>query len=236
MAKPTPSKGSENRVLAALPPAELDRIQPLLKIVTLEARRVLYEPGTPMDVVYFPLTAVTAMLATMEDGSSVEIASVGNEGLIGLPVILGTESTPMEIFVQIPGKAAVLNARQFRDVGREGGPLRSVVHRYTQALLGQIAQAGACNLLHPVDQRCARWLLMSHDRVPADEFPLTQDFLSQMLGVRRATVTTAANTLQSVGLIRYRRGRVQIVDREGLERASCECYRTIRSEFERLIG
>ncbi len=176
------------------------------------------------------------MVTTMEDGSTVEVVTVGNEGIVGLPVFLGTGSMPMEVFIQIDGDAVTLPAHLFRDASSNGGALRPLLDRYTQALLSRIAQSGACNRLHPIDQRCARWLLMSHDRVPGDDFSLTQEFLSQMLGVRRASVTTAATILQRAGYIRYRRGRIRIADREGLESASCECYRVIRSEYERLIG
>ncbi|MEP6767807.1 MAG: Crp/Fnr family transcriptional regulator [Acidobacteriota bacterium] len=189
-----------------------------------------------MSRVYSPRTAVALMVTTMEDGSTVEVVTVGNEGLVGFPVFLGTDSMPMEVFTQIDGEAVTLPAPVVKEASSNGGALRPLLARDTQALLSQIAQAGACNRLHPIDQRCARWLLMSHDRVPGDDFSLTQEFLSQMLGVRRATVTTAASILQRAGYIRYRRGRIQIADREGLEAASCECYRTIRSEYERLIG
>lgn len=236
MAKPAPLPGFENRVLARLPPAEYDRLKKSLQVVQLPRRTVLHEPGTPMSRVYFPRTAVASMVTTMEDGSTVEVATVGNEGMVGLSVLLGTSTMPMEVFIQIDGDAVSLPATLLKEATSNGGAFRPLLDRYTQALLSQIAQSGACNRLHPIDQRCARWLLMSHDRVPGDDFSLTQEFLSQMLGVRRATVTTAASILQRAGYIRYRRGRIQITDREGLEAASCECYRVIRSEYERLIG
>jgi CRP-like cAMP-binding protein len=158
--------------------------------------------------------------------------------MIGLPVFFGTGTMPVDAVVQIPGEISVMEAGAFRRLteSESGSALRTLVHRYSQALLGQIAQAGACSRLHSVDQRCARWLLMSHDRVGDDEFPITHESLADMLGVRRATVTTAASVLQRSGFIGYRRGRLRIVDRRGLESASCECYGTIRSEYERLIG
>ncbi|MEP7132201.1 MAG: Crp/Fnr family transcriptional regulator [Acidobacteriota bacterium] len=235
MAKPRPAAERGNRLLAALPALEYARLKKSLEIVRLERRKVLHEPGAPMGRVYFPRTAVASMVTTMEDGSTVEVATIGNEGIVGLPVFLGTETMPMEVSIQIDGEAACLSASAFKEATRNGGALRPLLERYTQALLFQIAQSGACNRLHPIDQRCARWLLLSHDRVPGDAFALTQEFLSQMLGVRRATVTAAASILQRAGYIRYSRGVIEITDRRGLERASCECYRVIRDEYERLI-
>ncbi|MEO8191140.1 MAG: Crp/Fnr family transcriptional regulator [Acidobacteriota bacterium] len=236
MAKPEPYPGYENRVLVALPPAEYDRIRDSLRVVRLERRKVLGAPGTPMSRVCFPCTAVASMITTMQDGSSVEIATVGNEGLVGLPVFLGAHSMPLEVFVQVEGEAVALPAAALRRSTAPGAPLHALLQRYTQALLSQIAQSGACNRLHPIDQRCTRWVLLTHDRVAGDEFPLTHEFLSLMLGVRRASVSTAASILQRAGYIRYRRGRITITDREGLEEASCECYKVIRSKYERLIG
>jgi CRP-like cAMP-binding protein len=236
MPKPLPSGRHPNRLLAALPDADFGRLAPHMRSVRFEAQEILTDPVSTIRNVYFPRDAVASMLTVMEDGSSVEVATVGNEGMIGLPVFLGTETMPVDVLVQIPGEASVLDAAVFLAAAQNGGALRNLVHRYTQALLGQIAQAGACSRLHSVDRRCARWLLMSHDRVNGDEFLITHESLSQMLGVRRATVTEAASILQRAGLIAYRRGRLRIVDRGGLEEASCECYRAIRSEYERLIG
>src|ERR1700694_537713 len=236
MAKPAPTKDFENRILAALPPEEYARLKDSFQILPLRRKAVLNEPGRPlMDTVYFLRTAVASMVTTMENGSTLEIATVGNEGVVGLPVLLGTETMRTEVFIQIGGEAVALPASVVREAVRVGKPLGRVLQRYTQALLAQIAQSAACNQLHPIERRCARWLLLSHDRVPGDEISLTQEFLAQMLGVRRATVTTAAGGLQRAGFIRSRRGRVLIVDREGLEGASCECYRVIRAEYERLV-
>ena len=215
MAKPKPVPGLENHVLAALPPAEYDRLKESLRVVQLKSRKVVHEPGLPMSRVYFPRTAVASMVSTMEDGSVVEIATIGNEGMLGLPVLLGTDTMPMQVFIQIEGDAVTLPAHFLKEFSSTGSALRSLLDRYTQALLSQIAQSGACSMLHPIDQRCARWLLMSHDRVPGNDFSLTQEFFSQMLGGRRATVTTAASILQRAGYIQYHRGRIQIVDREG---------------------
>ena len=236
MAKPQPSGRHPNRILAALPDADFGRLAPHLRSVRFETHAILADPVTTIRNVYFPRDAVASMLATMEDGSSVEVATVGNEGMIGLPVFLGTETMPVDVLVQIPGEVSVLDETVFLAAAQNGGALLNLVHRYTQALLGQIAQAGACSRLHSVDRRCARWLLMSHDRVNGDEFLITHESLSQMLGVRRATVTEAASVLQMARLIACRRGRIRIVDRGGLEEASCECYGAIRSEYERLIG
>lgn len=237
MGKPAPTKNFENRILAALPPEEYARLKGSFQVLALRRKTVLNEPGQPlMNTVYFPRTAVASMVTTMENGSTLEIATVGNEGVVGLPVLLGTETMRTAVVIQIDGEAVALPASVVREAAEGGKSFGRVLQRYTQALLAQIAQSAACNQLHSIDRRCARWLLMSHDRVPGDELPLTQEFLAQMLGVRRATVTTAESILQRAGFIRYRRGRVQIVDREGLEGASCECYRVIRAEYERLIG
>jgi hypothetical protein len=172
----------------------------------------------------------------MGDGSSIEIATVGNEGIVGVPVFLTAESMGARDFynVQVPGRAVAVSSRSFLEAtGLD--PLRGLVMRYTQALFSQVAQQVACNVLHSVVERCSRWMLLTHDRVGSDEFPLTQEFLAQMLGVRRASVTVAAGTLQSAGLIRYSRGQIAIIDRDGLENRACECYRIIRTEFDRLL-
>jgi CRP-like cAMP-binding protein len=237
MGKPAPTRNFENRILAALPLEEYARLKGSFQTLPLRRRTILNEPRRPvMDTVYFPRTAVASMVTKMEDGSTLEIATVGNEGIVGLPVLLGTDTMRMDVFIQIDGEAVALPASVIREAVRGKKPLGWFVQRYTQAFLSQIAQSAACNQLHPIDRRCARWLLMSHDRVPGDEFPVTQEFLAQMLGVRRATVTSAASILQRAGFVRYHRGRVRIVDREGLESASCECYRVMRAEYERLIG
>ena len=225
----------ENRILAILPDADRHRLLPLMERVRLELKHVLYEPNAPVAYVYFPLTGVMSLLTVMDDGSSIEVATVGNEGMVGLPVFLGAGSMPGKALSQIPGDSMRMPAESFRREANAGGALQAILQRYTQGLLNQIAQSAACNRLHPMTERCARWLLMTHDRVGRDEFPLTHEFLSQMLGVRRATVTVATGTLQQAGLIRSRRGSITILDREGLENASCECYRIIREEYDRLL-
>jgi CRP-like cAMP-binding protein len=171
----------------------------------------------------------------MEDGRIAEVGTIGNEGMAGLPVFLGAETTPTLAFQQVPGEALRMRVDAFREEVRNDGALTRVLHRYTQALLTQVAQAAACNRLHSIGQRCACWLLMTQDRVGTDEFELTHEFLGQMLGVRRATVTEVAGTLQEAGLITYSRGKITVLDCQGLEAASCECYQVIREEFNRLL-
>jgi CRP-like cAMP-binding protein len=172
----------------------------------------------------------------MEDGTVVELATVGNEGMVGLPVFLGGDTMPLKAFVQIPGDAMRMKADVFKDSVNQGSPLHGLLQRYTQALFNQVAQSTACNRVHSIEERCCRWLLMTRDRVESDGFPLTQEFLSQMLGVRRPSVSVVAAILQKAGLIRYSRGRITILDREGLEAAACECYAIIKQEFDRLLG
>src|SRR5689334_9896681 len=175
------------------------------------------------------------MLAHMEEGKLIEVATVGNEGMIGLPLFLGADLTPGTSFSQIPGDALRMSAEHFRSAISKHGPLTKMLHRYTQALMVQISQGNACNRIHSIEERCARWLLLCHDRVGQDEFTLTQEFLSQMLGVRRASVNLVAATFHQAGLIDYTRGRIRILDRQGLESASCQCYGLIRDEYNRML-
>ena len=225
-----------NRLLAALPQEDYARLAPHLEVVDLAFKELIYRPDEPIRFVYFPLDSVVSLLATMADGAVVEVASVGREGMVGLPAFLGARSLAGQSFAQIPGRAARLGADALQEAVAGGGPLRDLLQAYTQALFDLVAQSAACNRLHPLDERLARWLLMTHDRLGADRFPLTQEFMGQMLGVRRASVSTAAAILQRAGLIRYARGRITVTDRAGLEAASCECYGVIRREFDRLFG
>jgi CRP-like cAMP-binding protein len=195
----------------------------------------VFEPNRVMEHVYFPEDGVISIVGLMEDGSAVETATVGNEGMVGVPVFLGAMQMAGQGFAQVPGSAWRLPAGALREEVRRGGALSRLLGRYTQALFTLVAQSSACNRKHTVEQRCARWLLMTHDRVAGDNFELTQLFLSQMLGVRRATVTEAAGELQARGLIEYTRGRMAIVDRAGLEAAACPCYGIIRAEFARML-
>jgi CRP-like cAMP-binding protein len=225
----------ENRLLATLPPAVYEAVLPYLEPVALSMQQVLYTPSTPISHVYFPRSAVVSLVVIMADDTRVEVATVGNEGLVGLPAYLGGYISPLQAFCQIPGSAWRTEAGQFREMVRRNEVLNNLLQRYTQALFNQISQAAACNRAHPIEERCARWLLMTHDRAVGDTFPLTHVFLAQMLGVRRATVTVVAGMLQQAGLIAYRRGVMTIVNRAGLEAASCECYRMIREDYERLF-
>ena len=226
----------ENRLLAALPTEEYSRLLPNLETVSLAFKQVLYEPNEPIEHVYFPNNGVVSLVNIMQNGATVEIATVGKEGMVGLPVFLEADKIPGQAFSQVPGDAMRMKADVFKDSVNRGGPLQNLLLRYTQTLFNFIAQSAACNSLHSIEQRCCRWLLITHDRVERDEFPLTQEFLSQMLGVRRAGVGEVAGNLQKAGLIRYSRGRMTILDREGLKSAGCECYETVKQEFDRLLG
>jgi CRP-like cAMP-binding protein len=196
----------------------------------------LAQPGEPIPFVYFPLSCVCSLVITVAGGGTVEVATVGNEGLVGLPVFLTSDASPVAAFCQVAGQALRLSAAALREETRGGGPLHDALLRYSQGLVNQIAQSAACGRLHPIDQRCARWLLMVQDRVGANRFALTQQFLAQMLGVRRAGVSAAAGALMRAGLIRYSRGLITVTDRAGLEAASCDCYRVVKEEFDRLLG
>jgi CRP-like cAMP-binding protein len=224
-----------NRLLAALPDWVYERLVPSLEPISLTLKQILYQPNGAIPYVYFPLTMVTSLVILMQDGQTVEVATVGNEGMVGLPAFLGAESFSGQAFTQVPGDAVRMQTAVFRDTASPGSPLHDVLHRYTQALLTQVAQSAACNRLHSIDQRCARWLLMTEDRARADRFPLTQEFLAQMLGVRRAGVSEAASRLQKAELIQYSRGVITVLDRAGLEAAACECYAIIKQEYDRLL-
>jgi CRP-like cAMP-binding protein len=221
----------ENHLLACLPSPDRDRILAKLVPNFLKVKTVLFEPGEVVDAVYFPLDGVVSLVTPLEDGAIVEVATIGNEGLVGVPVVLGG-SLAVRAISQVAGRSLTMSASDFLDEMANSQPVSRLVQNYLQALFGQISQAAACNRLHSSEERLSRWLLMSHDRIGKDEFIITQEFLGQMLGARRATVTLAAGILQRAGLIRYHRGHIEIVDRDGLEDVSCECYRVIRSELE----
>jgi CRP-like cAMP-binding protein len=226
-----------NLLLALTPADEMERIQPHLSQVNFAFRDSIYKDGETNEHAYFPHAGVFSMVSSPEeDGMLVEVATVGREGMVGLPLLLGGGRSPGECFCQVPGQAGRIPSRAFSQLLDTCPGFRRVLLRYTQALITQISQNAACNRMHPVEERCARWLLMSQDRVGADHFELTQEFLAQMLGVRRPTVSVAAGMLQKAGLIAYSRGLIVITDRQGLEAASCNCYRIIRDEFQRLIG
>ena len=223
--------------LARLAPEESGWLSERLETVELAHAQVLVEAGSTYEHVYFPDSAVLSVISRMADGSAAEVGTMGNEGIAGLPVFLESGATENEVVAQIPGAARRVTAEAFAAGAQEQRTLRRLLNRYTQAYLAQVAQTAACNRLHGIEQRCARWLLMTHDRVGgADQFPLTQEYLAIMLGVRRAGVSVAAGALQDAGLIRYRRGDIQITDRDGLESASCECYGIVRGQFDRLLS
>jgi CRP-like cAMP-binding protein len=225
-----------NLILASLPKSALQAIAPDLRRVPLEVRQVLQAPGKTVKEVIFPLDGVASMVSLGVTGNSVEVATIGCEGMVGLPIFLGGANAAVEIFVQVPGEGLQLSAEVFRHhLAREPSLTRSLL-LYTQALLTQVAQCSACHCNHAVEARCARWLLQTHDRVKGDEFPLTQDFLGLMLGVRRATVSETASALQDRGLIHYHRGVITVVKRKGLEAAACDCYALITHEYNRLLG
>ena len=225
-----------NRILAGLPASDREAVLAAATPVTLEFGKPIYGDGEPIDAAYFPDRGVISMVNTMADGTTIEVGTIGREGVAGLGLFLGVSSVAGHTFVQVPGDGWKIEADTFRELLKTGGPLAARLGRYTQALFTQVAQSAACNRAHPVEQRCARWLLMTHDRVDGDEFALTQEFLAQMLGVRRAGVSEAASVLQRAGYITYTRGMITVLDRTGLETASCECYAVVGREFDRLLS
>jgi len=228
------SAPAANHLLDALPAAERTELMSQLRPAHLIIKTVLFDPGQPIDSVYFPIDGVISLVTPLADGNIVEVATIGNEGIVGVPLVAGG-SLAVRAISQVGGRSLRMDARSFvTELERLDG-FRSLVQRYIQALFGQISQAAACNRLHSNEERLSRWLLMSHDRVGTDTFPITHEFLGQMLGSRRATVTLSAGLLQAAGLIKYHRGRVTIVDREGLESVSCECYALIKQALDRVV-
>ncbi len=230
------TRGIANRILAALPLEDYDGILPDLKAVPLKVRISLHEPGDKMPYVYFPNTGVISMLTVMADDTAVKVASIGSEGMTDVFVFLGLEESASRLLVQVPGSAMRMESARFRELTEEIPSLRALLGIYAVALFALIGQSAACNRLHPMVARCARWVLMTHDRMDVDVFPMTHGFLSEMLGVRRPTVSVAAETLRSAGFITYHRGQITVRDRAGLESASCECYGRIRARFDRLLN
>jgi len=223
-----------NRLLSALPQEELERLAPHLELVELGVRVPLHGTDQPIEHVYFPLDCVVSMIATLDGDTSIEVSTIGPEGMAGLPAFLGDSASPNRTFCQVPGEAARLEVGTLREFTGGDSALHDVLHRYSQVVLASLAQNVACNRLHTTEERCARWLAQTHDRVGQDNFLLTQEFLGQMLGVRRATVSLSAAILQRAGLIRYTRGRITVLDPDGLRRAACGCYATIIREFAKL--
>jgi len=225
-----------NRLLRALPLEEYERLLLQLRPQRLPLKQALIEPDAPITDVYFPREGVCSMIATEQEGGDIEVGTIGPDGFIGLPVLHGADRMPYRIIVQIEGDAWRLSADVFTRVVDERPAVRKLLLRFAQYFADQTAQSVACNRLHTLEERCARWLLMTHDRVHGSAFELTHDFLSMMLGVRRAGVTVAMGALQSAGIVRYTRGRVQVLDRPRLEEASCGCYHITRTAFDRLLG
>ncbi len=225
----------QSQLLAAVPEAELERWLPFLEAVDLPLGKVLYESGTRLSYVYFPTTAIVSLLYLMEDGSSAEIAVVGFEGLVGISLFMGGESTTSRAVVQSAGSGLRLSSQQMMLEFNRAGPVLHLLLRYTQALISQMTQTAVCNRHHSLDQQLCRWLLLSLDRLQSNELVMTQELIANMLGVRREGVTEAAGNLQEEGLIRYRRGRITVLDRKGLEKRTCECYAVVKQEYDRLL-
>ena len=226
---------SQNRLLTALPPAIYERLAPRLELVPLKLGASVYEAGGRQPYVYFPTNSIVSLLYVMKDGASAEIAVVGNEGLVGISLFMGGETTPSRAVVQSAGHAYRLKARVLKAEFEFGGALQHLLLRYTQALITQMAQTAVCNRHHAIEQQLCRWLLLSADRLPSPVLTMTQELIANMLGVRREGVTAAAGTLQDAGLIHYSRGRITILDRPGLEARVCECYAVVKKEFDRLL-
>ncbi len=225
----------KNRLLAALPHDEYARLEPHLELVNSSKRKVLYEAGDLIQHAYFLNSGMGSLLALTEDGATVEIAMVGNEGMLGLPVILQTHQTPYRIIVQLPGDALRIKAQVILSEFKRGGKLQDLLLSYTNALITQISQSTVCNRFHTIEKRLCRWLLIAHDRVEADTFHLTQEIISYMLGTPRTRVTMAAGLIQEAGLIRYKRGTITILDRAGLENMTCECYRIVAESLDSFL-
>jgi CRP-like cAMP-binding protein len=225
----------QNHLLAALPADHLQRWQAALEPVDMPLGAALYESGVAMTDVYFPCTSIVSLLYVMEDGASAEIAVVGNEGIVGVAVFMGGETTPSRAVVQSAGRGFRVRGQWLRNEFERSAPVLHLLLRYTQALITQMAQTAVCNRHHSLDQQLCRWLLLSLDRLQGSELAMTQELIANMLGVRREGVTEAAGALQRDGLISYRRGHITVLDRAGLERRTCECYAVVRKEYDRLL-
>jgi CRP-like cAMP-binding protein len=232
---PVIRKPEKNLLLAALSPAELNRMKRHLEPVHMPLGDVVYESGRPLEHVYFPTSCIVSLLYVLENGASAEIAVVGYEGVVGVSIFMGGETTPSRAVVQSAGSAYRLPAQWVRDEFTRGGEMQHLMLRYTQSLITQMAQTAVCNRHHSVDQQLCRWLLLSIDRLPAPEIVMTQELIANMLGVRREGVTEAAGKLQKSGVISYRRGHIKVLDRLRLEGMSCECYEVVRVETARLL-
>jgi CRP-like cAMP-binding protein len=217
-----------NRLLATIPDVDIARLRSQMEHCRLEVHTELVHPGSSIQAVYFPTSAVASVISSMEDGSAVEVGMIGNEGLVGIPVFLGVDTMPNSVVVQVAGDSLSMPSEAFREEVRRNTALRDVCGAFTQSFMNQVSQAAACNRLHPIEERAARWLLMTHDRSGSDEFAVTHEYLAIMLGVRRASVTLALGSLQQSGFISYRRGRITILNRAELRECACECYDIMR--------
>jgi CRP-like cAMP-binding protein len=224
-----------NHILAALPGEDAARVRDALEPVTLALGDILYEPGEPLAHLYFPTSCIVSLLYSMEDGATAEMGLAGNDGVVGVALFLGGNTMPNRAMVAMAGAALRMRAASLREEFARGGALQRLLLRYTQSLITQISQTAVCNRLHPMEKRLCRWLLVCHDRVGSDQLLMTQEFISNMLGGRRESVTVAAGRLQDAGLIHYSRGHIRILNRRGLEAAACECYQTVRLELDRLF-
>lgn len=225
----------QNRLISCLPAQDYSRLEPYLELVEMPLGAALCESGMQMRYVHFPTTAIVSLLNIMENGSSAEVAVVGNEGVVGVSLFMGGETTLSRAIVQSAGHAYRLRGQHIKDEFTRAGPMQHLLLRYTQALLTQMAQTAVCNRHHSLDQQLCRWLLLSFDRLPGTELIMTQELIANMLGVRREGVTEAAGNLQKGGLIKYHRGHITLIDRPGLEARVCECYDVVKREFERLL-
>lgn len=229
-------RSNANRLLASLPAADFERLLPSLKTVTFSLGEVIYESQGRMEYVYFPTTSHVSLLYTMINGSTAEVGLVGDEGLVGIALFMGGDTTPNRAIVQGAGDAFRMSATAMQEEFKRGGEFQVALLRYTQVLITQISQTAVCNRLHTTEQRLCRWMLMTHDRTHSDELQMTHEFISNMLGIQREAVSVAAHRLKDNGAISYARGHVKIVDRCLLEKSACECYQVVRAEHERLLG
>lgn len=233
---PTTASPTKNRLLGLIRSADYAKLRTHLEPVPLDYRQSLYRANAPIEAVYFIESGVGSLVNTMADGRAAEVGTIGNEGLVGLPLVLGDQQAPTSVYVQVPGEGLRMPAKVFVKELSASATMQAVFLRYAHAFFNQVAQSAACNRFHTLEQRCCRWLLMTQDRMPGNEFLLTQEFLAMMLGVQRTGVTAAAGALQRAGLITYTRGQVVVLDRRGLKRLSCECYNVSKKEFDRLLG
>ncbi|MES2355636.1 MAG: Crp/Fnr family transcriptional regulator [Pseudomonadota bacterium] len=232
----TPHSTTQNHLLAALPTAEFNRLSPHLELISMPLGEVLYESGGQLQHVYFPTTSIISLLYVLEDGASAEIAVVGNEGLLGISLFMGGDTTPSRAVVRSAGYGYRLNAQLLKQEFNRAGPVLRLLLRYTQALITQMTQTAVCNRHHSIEQQLCRCLLLTLDRLSSNSVTMTQDLIANMLGVRREGVTEAAGNLQRAELIRYNRGHIEVLDRPGLEKAVCECYAVVKIEFDRLLS